>query len=382
VHLIDRVKQLFRGDRPRVLARMSNVDSWDLVLTSGGHWLALAGDDTIRVVDLRGWSEKCNLSRGTSPTPHWVAFSPNGKLLIALLGESFAAFETERWSRVFSAECGKVAWPPVFAPDSSAIAFNVQEVGEGRSEVRPLQTRLWALPEWSEVAPITDGSEVRAILPVRRGIICAAGDSITARGWESRQVRLEARRVGSAGVGAQEVFLDPSGRYLAFQGSRPCIDGRSAHALEGIVSVWDLASDMILWTTRGVFPWDVSRTGRCPFSANGESLVIESGGFAVYDVATGVGRPGVRPPLLGIYDSCVISPDGRWLAVATSAGLALYRAATGELMRLSYNYFFEPLLLDNQPPPHHLSLTDDGRLILVYVHFSRGTVHAREWRLP
>jgi RNA polymerase sigma factor (sigma-70 family) len=266
------------------------------------HTMAMWGPDggTLEVIDTESGSELWKNALGWGPTRGDVAFSPEGKTIITERGGALRFFEAR----------------------SGRERLRLPEAHEG------------------EVSVVRYTPEGRSIL--------TAGDDGTVRQWDA--VTARQLRVFAHDGRVHQLAVSADGASLA----------TAVHGPGACVSVWDLATGVLRrrWPEIG----DIGGSLVLAFSADGATLLAfdQQQGLSALEIATGERDGDIEQPQFslgqdGILDfpirAGMFSPGDQFLAVSTAATAYVAEVATGT------ERLFTPSLA--------MTFTSDGRSLAV-----------------
>ena len=357
---------------------------WCVAVSPDGARLAVAGKDTVAVLDLRTGGKVASLEC-TDPWRSNLAFSPDGSRLALGTDEFVTVWETRSWKRVrrwkdigggvlevsfapdgrlragrahgwelrlFDVEKGRALFPP---PVHGSVLADLAFSADGKrvaSIEREGRAHVWSLPggrkertleaprdSFARVALTHDGS--RLAVASRRSVWIYDIE----RGKRLRKFILP-------GPFLRALLFSPDGRVVCAVKEHALhlwrLDDGSAIGPEGEettgLAEMDLSADDRTLAARGdgVSLWNLESGDRVRTIARGEKVVaaalhpsadrlyaaVEKRGPEAWDVATGrkVETPLSRDPVTRIR----VSPDGATLACVGYYEIRLVRAATGK----------------------------------------------------
>jgi len=240
-----------------------------------------------------------------------AAISPNGRWLARALASGYIAISDLAGGdlRATLREPSPTDMHLVFSPNSRVLAAG----GAGQ------RIRLWEVETWRELPPLRGHSG--AVIDVAFGAdekhLASVGQENLVRLWQRDEnaVPRYSRRAGEDTLYPNPPVFSPNGRRVAL-----------ATRLDEFI-MWSPYSHTVKWTNAGrALAFSPDSGSLLVWSARGRELEL-------FDTATGARQRTLRlEPAPAAYPSPELSPDGRWLAGATSDGkFGLWDAASGRV---------------------------------------------------
>jgi WD40 repeat protein len=329
-----------------------------LAFSPDGKYLATAGADgraLICEVASGEWSRTRQAGSGLPGAPGvavlQVAFSPDNRRIATLAADGTVAF----WSVPHGEAAGQLGSPisgataVEFSPDGGFVAV-ARAAASGAGEVR-----LWEVVSGRAASPVLPhAGAVTSVRfnPTGTGLLTASLDGV-ARVWDLTAALPQVPPLGDpkaplaviGGTSRAEATLEP---LFSPDGRRVATLVRGAG-----IRIWETATGRPV-TPAIAFPWPAplgafSHDGRRLALANG----LEPGLVQVFDTATGDGR-WAEPPKPHPVQRLSFSPDDQWLVIATTQGVRVVEAASGEAVTLA---------VKPATPAQDLVFSPDGRWI-------------------
>jgi WD40 repeat protein len=349
-----------------------------LAYSPDGRYLAAAGygsqlDTVILVWDARTGKEvrrfhRENLEKqttgraGSSDMISALAFSPDGQALAC------AVWSPQKVIHLWDAVTGKErhAWkgaraPLAFSPDGKALAaagsdgaVRLWSVGTGKE--------LRALPGSAGPVAFTSGGELLVTGGADRKLHVWGA----ANGKELRQLAVGLETSPLAGIFQGSFAAAPTRPLLALRwGVRPALDagapGTSYHSVT--VQVWDTSSGKkVLEFAEGKghsgLPWE--SPAFLAFSPDGRTLYSRGLGEPVVRALEVTGKSPGRladwPPMEGVSEPAVLSPDGQTLASWEGRSVRLWATASGKEKAIHPDGHSDTV--------HQLAVAPDGKTLV------------------
>ena len=408
--------RVWNAETGKLITRLEGHTGWvgEATFSRDGRWLASAAtDQTVRLWETSGWTE-ARVFRGHEDEVYSVAFSPDGRMLAsaakdgAVLLWDLAAPPSNYGYRLLSAEVHALA---EYAP-GLAIALGADSQGPRGFRLR--------LADMSETQVPTGSDLSTPFTYLAPNVFAHYEQTNVLRLTEYREAGKELLRetVGPNLVrhpGAPNAALAYGGesRLIAW-GEAPDRESGSVHVvdLDEPARRWQWTSELVMPTPLAFSPdgkllviagWQQPKrmelrevtTGRLVlqsdirmetseyqprtrFAEAGRKLVATTlgGNDSVEVVFWDLARPGQPPKRFterGRASGLSVSPDGRWVAVGTEAGIvALYNAVTMERSRILHGNLQAVFSVAFSPDSRSLATGAGGREAIKLWHVETG----------
>jgi RNA polymerase sigma factor (sigma-70 family) len=228
-----------------------------------------------------------------------VAFSPDGKLIVAQVRE--AGFNATSAVKVWDAKTGeprktlfegRVVHGVAFSPDGKSVATSITKFDPAKNKPGD----------------------------VRDAFSC---EVLT---WNVETGKQTATLTGSGAHAIYHLAYSPDGKYIAAGGG--LVDPNSVPA-GGDVTVWDAETGKVLWANQD----HKGAVRRLAFSADSKLLVTpgDDGTVRVWDAFTGKHQRTIDAKAEHGVHSAAFSPDGKLIAGGADGAARVWDAQTGEL---------------------------------------------------
>jgi serine/threonine protein kinase/WD40 repeat protein len=408
--------RVWNAETGKLAARLEGHTGWvgEVTFSRDGRWLASAAtDQTVRLWETSGWTE-ARVFRGHEDEVYSVAFSPDAKTLAsaakdgAILLWDVAAPPSNYGYRLLSPEVHALA---EYAP-GLAIALGADSQGPRGIQLRladmsetPVPTGSDLSTSFTYLAPNVfahyEQTNVLRLTEYREGgrelLRETVGSNLMRHPWFStaalaycRELRLIAwgeapdRQSGSVHV---VDLAKPARRWQWTSELRmPTPVAFSPDGKLLVVAGWQQPKRMELrevTTGRLILKSDIrietpEYQPRTRFADAGRKLVATTlgGNDSVEVVFWDLARPGQPPKRFterGSASGLSVSPDGRWVAVGTEAGIvALYNAVTMERSRILHGNLQAVFSVAFSPDSRSLATGAGGREAIKLWHVETG----------
>ncbi len=336
-----------------------------LAFTPDGHRLVSASDDgTARVWDTR-IGEEADFARGRWPEAEFVVYSPDGRIVAAVVGSSLPknqviAFRDATSGRELARteKLGAILrQPPLFSPDGRALLVHLERLGAlYRDGGPPAVLTLFDTASGRPLRTIdlkTGGFRGLAFNPDGLTVAIADGDGHLVEAATGRE-RLQL--AGFQGHSIHDIRFSPDGTKVVTLSSAPWYESGSDVIPACLWDARDGRRLAVLKDSESHVFWQVNGA---VFSPDGRRLAtaLSDSTARIWDVATGRERIVLRGHGKAV-NSVAFNADGRRVLTASEDGTArLWDAGRGrELARLE----------GHDGPVRSAAFSPDGTAILTY----------------